>query len=206
MAEYCMGAACEAVYRGQRKRPTLPQYLAIRRFTAGIRLSFATPPIEVACGYEIPPALWHRPDVMALTKVHQTVYMYTNDILSCQRDPEMSLPTSLALEHGRSMQDAIGEATQMLREEMTAFIGLSEEVRARGPAPLPLYVDALQACLAGHHAWYAETGRYNIPTNDPRQFPGHRSTHESPRRGPRNGPHVQQYLVRPGDIDAAGPE
>ncbi|MFE7114437.1 hypothetical protein ACFU99_03315 [Streptomyces sp. NPDC057654] len=163
MAEYCMGGACEATYRGRRERPPLAEYSAIRRFTAGLRLSFVTAPIEVGCGYEISPELWHRPDVTALTKSHQTAYGYTNDILTCLRDPEMSLPTALAQERGWPLQRAIETAVDMLRQETDEFIRLSDQVRAQGPAPLPQYVDALQACLAGHFAWYTETGRYEIP-------------------------------------------
>ncbi|QIS23495.1 terpene synthase family protein [Nocardia terpenica] len=167
MAEYCMGGACEAIYRGRQEQPPVAEYLAIRRFTAGLRLSFVTAPIEIANGYEISPTLWHRPDVMDLTKTHQTVYGYTNDILSCLRDPQMGLPTALALKYDWTLQRAIDTVARMLREETDAFIRLSDQVRARGPVPLPEYVDALQACLAGHYAWYADTGRYEISHRQP---------------------------------------
>jgi hypothetical protein len=161
MAEYCMGGACEAIYRSRSEHPPLQEYLAIRRFTAGLRLSFVTAPIEVACGYELSPEVWHQPDVMALTKSAQTAYAYTNDILSCMRDPEMSLPAALAAQHAWPLQQGIDTAAEMLREETETFIGLASQLRSQ-PAPLPAYIDALQACLAGHRSWYNLTSRYNL--------------------------------------------
>ncbi|WP_280393692.1 terpene synthase family protein [Nocardia brasiliensis] len=164
MLHYSVGAAADAAYATRQIVAPVAEYRRIRHLIAHLHHHFVL--TEIAQGFDMPAALLLDPQVRQLTDLGIRIIGLTNDILGCPRDLHRrhiaNLPMVLAHHDGITVQEGIDRTAAEVRADTTEFTTLAASLRGRELDVVNRYVRGIEYQIAGHLAWLAETGRYDI--------------------------------------------
>ncbi|MFJ4188483.1 terpene synthase family protein [Kitasatospora sp. NPDC089509] len=162
LREYLDALAMESGQRRRGRIPTLPEYVALRRVTGGVRedLDFA----DHLAGRSLPDGLFEHPWHLDLLAAAGDVVNWTNDLASWRKEQACgevhNLVLVLAHHTGRPPEEAAALVRNRIAERRDRFEGLT------GHPPHPLLArraTALRQWADGFQAWLADTDRYRAP-------------------------------------------
>jgi 2-methylisoborneol synthase len=165
IARLHLGYLAEAAWAQTRYRPKVWEYLVMRQFN-NFRPCLSI--VDAVDGYELPEALYARPEVQRITALACNATTIVNDLYSfakeLESDPEhLNLPQVVAANEGRGLKHAYFRSIDIHNEVMAAF----EEEAAALALTSPLvgrYARGLSDWVAGNHEWHATNShRYHLP-------------------------------------------
>ncbi|MFD3657857.1 hypothetical protein [Streptomyces sp. NPDC058620] len=163
----------EASIRGQGLVQSLEEYDQHRTTAGAILLSFDL--IEVAGGYELPPALYETPQLTRMRSDAGYVICLANDLASLARESDLEEVVDnrvLLLEHhhGTTRGQAVTEVEELIRTYVNSFT--AETLRLReNPAyatatptarhDTEQFIHGMGDWMRGNFDWQARTARYH---------------------------------------------
>ncbi len=164
-AAHCAWLFAVAWQVGNRSRgvlPTVDGYLMMRLGACGISVLCAM--TGFANRIEVPAREWHAPAVKALTEMATTVVALDNDRHSLVKElrggqDEQNIFTVL-LGQGRTLPEAVEEATGLRDRMFCRFVELADRVAAQGSPELRQYVQGLRWGIRGNAEWGLVVPRY----------------------------------------------
>jgi hypothetical protein len=165
---YFLALCWEAVNRSAGAPPRLDEYTRMRRHSGAVRTCTAL--ADVACGYELPAAVYDQPEVVALTDMAVNVACWANDILSYPKEALRnravhSLPAVLGHERNLDAAQSLDMTAQMHDREVARYLESEQRVRVWAGPALHRYLDDLRFWMAGNLRWSHSTGRYLQPAD-----------------------------------------
>jgi 2-methylisoborneol synthase len=145
--------------------PPVWEYLMMRQFN-NFRPCLSI--VDAVDGYELPEALYVRPEIQRITALAGNATTIVNDLYSFTKelanDPShLNLPQVIAANERCGLKAAFLKAVEIHNQVMEAF----EEAAAALSATSPLverYAGGLAAWVSGNHEWHAtNTHRYHLP-------------------------------------------
>lgn len=168
VAHHLNGVVTEAVNKATGRRPTVPEYVELRRATSAAYVSYTL--IEFATGEPVPDAVYHHPAVRAVAATANDLLSWFNDLLSLPRDELTAgghnLVLAVARDDGISVEEAVRVVVRRWRETMRRFGELRAAVPSFGAAldgPLRRHLDGLAYSVRGTIDWSLESARYVRP-------------------------------------------
>ena len=165
IARLHLGYLAEAAWSEIRYLPRVWEYLVMRQFN-NFRPCLSL--VDAVDGYELPEAVYARPEIQRLTALACNATTIVNDLYSFTKelagDPtHLNLPQVVAANERCGLRTAYLESVGIHNRIMAAF----EEESAALSATSPLvgrYAEGLAAWVAGNHEWHAtHTHRYHLP-------------------------------------------
>lgn len=165
VAHYLDGVLVETSNKTTGHRPTVAEYVTLRRATSAAYVSYVL--IEFATGQPVPDAIYHHPAVQRVADAGNDLLSWFNDLLSLDRDRASSgghnLVLALARERGMTLPAATRAVVRRWRDRMRQFGQLRAAVPSFGPPidePLRHYLDGVAYSVRGTIDWSLESGRY----------------------------------------------
>jgi hypothetical protein len=160
------GWAWETVYRSQRCRLELNDYLVMRMWNIG--MSVLTEMNDVTDGYVLPAEERYHPTVQAMTELLWTIVGLDNDVYSYAKENlrhrnGLNIIDLLARDRGYQVTDALTEAIAMRDRMMCLFLALREQTRPRASTELRNYMDSLGQWVRTNIDWGTMSARYLSP-------------------------------------------
>lgn len=169
VAHHLDGVLVETSNKAAGHRPTVTEYVTLRRATSAAYVSYAL--IEFATGQPIPDAVYHHPAVQRVADAGNDLLSWFNDLLSLERDQISAGGHNLVLAVAREDRIPVPAATQKAvrrwRTRMRRFSQLRAAVPSFGPTideALRHYLDGVAYSVRGTIDWSLESGRYRDPT------------------------------------------
>lgn len=165
MARLHLGYLAEGAWAQTRTTPPVWQYLVMRQFN-NFRPCLSI--VDAMDGYELPEALYSRPEVQRVTALACNATTLVNDLYSFTKEMaidehHLNLPVVIAAEERRGLKNAYLKAVDIHNEIMHAFEDESLVLAAQNPL-LARYTTSLAAWVAGNHEWHhTNTYRYSLP-------------------------------------------
>ncbi|WP_369360652.1 family 2 encapsulin nanocompartment cargo protein terpene cyclase [Streptomyces sp. cg2] len=165
MARLHLGYLAEASWAGTRHTPHVWEYLVMRQFN-NFRPCLSL--VDAVDGYELPEALYVRPEVQRVTALACNATTIVNDLYSFTKelasDPtHLNLPQVVAANDKRGLKAAYLKSVEIHNQVYEAFEAESAPLAALSPL-LEKYVRGLTDWVAGNHEWHAtNTDRYQLP-------------------------------------------
>ncbi|WP_043262807.1 family 2 encapsulin nanocompartment cargo protein terpene cyclase [Streptomyces sp. CT34] len=165
MARLHLGYLAEASWAATRHVPHVWEYLVMRQFN-NFRPCLSL--VDAVDGYELPEALYARPEVQRVTALACNATTIVNDLYSFTKelasDPKhLNLPQVVAANDKRGLKAAYLKSVDIHNEVFEAFEAESAPLAATSPL-LERYVRGLSDWVAGNHEWHAtNTDRYHLP-------------------------------------------
>ncbi|MCK7625903.1 cyclase [Streptomyces sp. RS10V-4] len=165
MARLHLGYLAEASWAETRHMPQVWEYLVMRQFN-NFRPCLSI--IDAVDGYELPEALYARPEVQRVTALACNATTLVNDLYSFTKelasDPDhLNLPQVVAANDQCGLKAAYLKSVDLHNEVMAAFEAESALLAATSPL-LERYLRGLSDWVAGNHEWHAtNTHRYHLP-------------------------------------------
>ncbi|MGW2393261.1 family 2 encapsulin nanocompartment cargo protein terpene cyclase [Streptomyces lydicamycinicus] len=165
IARLHLGYLAEAAWAETRHTPRVWEYLVMRQFN-NFRPCLSI--VDAVDGYELPEALYARPEVQRVTALACNATTIVNDLYSFTRelasDPHhLNLPQVVAANDQRGLKDAYLKSVEIHNQVMAAFERESAPLSATSPL-LERYVRSLADWVSGNHEWHAtNTDRYQLP-------------------------------------------
>ncbi|GHG81706.1 family 2 encapsulin nanocompartment cargo protein terpene cyclase [Streptomyces glebosus] len=165
IARLHLGYLAEAAWAETRHAPRVWEYLVMRQFN-NFRPCLSI--VDAVDGYELPEALYARPEVQRVTALACNATTIVNDLYSFTRelasDPHhLNLPQVVAANDQRGLKDAYLKSVEIHNQVMAAFETESAPLSATSPL-LERYVRSLADWVSGNHEWHAtNTDRYQLP-------------------------------------------
>ncbi|MFD8544527.1 family 2 encapsulin nanocompartment cargo protein terpene cyclase [Streptomyces sp. NPDC059649] len=165
MARLHLGYLAEASWAETRHVPQVWEYLVMRQFN-NFRPCLSI--VDAVDGYELPEALYARPEVQRVTALACNATTIVNDLYSFTKelasDPtHLNLPQVVAANDQRGLKAAYLKSVEIHNQIMEAFETESAPLSAASPL-LERYCRSLADWLAGNHEWHAtNTDRYHLP-------------------------------------------
>lgn len=165
MARLHLGYLAEASWAETRHVPQVWEYLVMRQFN-NFRPCLSI--VDAVDGYELPEALYARPEVQRVTALACNATTIVNDLYSFTKelasDPtHLNLPQVVAANDKRGLKAAYLKSVEIHNQIMAAFETESAPLAALSPL-LARYVRSLAAWVSGNHEWHAtNTDRYHLP-------------------------------------------
>ncbi|MFE4624069.1 family 2 encapsulin nanocompartment cargo protein terpene cyclase [Streptomyces mirabilis] len=165
LARLHLGYLGEAAWAEIRYVPPVWEYLMMRQFN-NFRPCLSI--VDAVDGYELPEALYVRPEIQRITALAGNATTIVNDLYSFTKelanDPShLNLPQVIAANERCGLKAAFLKAVEIHNQVMEAF----EEEAAALSATSPLverYAGGLAAWVSGNHEWHAtNTHRYHLP-------------------------------------------
>ncbi|MFJ8022402.1 family 2 encapsulin nanocompartment cargo protein terpene cyclase [Streptomyces sp. NPDC096311] len=165
LARLHLGYLGEAAWAEIRYVPPVWEYLMMRQFN-NFRPCLSI--VDAVDGYELPEALYVRPEIQRITALAGNATTIVNDLYSFTKelanDPShLNLPQVIAANERCGLKAAFLKAVEIHNQVMEAF----EEEAAALSATSPLverYARGLAAWVSGNHEWHAtNTHRYHLP-------------------------------------------
>ncbi|MBY8880034.1 family 2 encapsulin nanocompartment cargo protein terpene cyclase [Actinacidiphila acidipaludis] len=165
IARLHLGYLAEAAWAETRYAPRVWEYLVMRQFN-NFRPCLSI--VDAVDGYELPEAVYARPEIQRITALACNATTIVNDLYSFTKemasDPtHLNLPRVVAANRGRGLKAAYLESVEIHNRIMEAF----EEESAALSAAAPLverYARSLSDWVAGNHEWHATNShRYHLP-------------------------------------------
>lgn len=173
MRMYFFSQVWEAANRVERVTPDLDTYALLRIHNGAMKVSVMM--LDIAEGYELPPAELERPDVRALTEATCLLAGWDNDILSYRKEhvrdgDNQNLLDVLAHAAGKPVQGRVSEGMFLRDQIMVLFTALSAQVRRTASPELQRYVTSLGHWVRANLEWGTTCERYLNP-EDPAYLP-----------------------------------
>lgn len=173
MRMYFLCQVWEAANRVDGATPDLDDYALLRIHNGAMKVSVML--LDIADGYEVPPADLDRPDVRALTEATCLLVGWDNDILSYRKEHvrdggTQNLLDVLAHAAGKPVPGMVSEAMFLRDQIMVLFERLSEQVRGAASTELRRYVTSLGHWIRANLEWGTTCERYLNP-EDPADLP-----------------------------------
>lgn len=164
IARLHLGYLAEAAWAETRYVPQVWEYLVMRQFN-NFRPCLSI--VDAVDGYELPEALYARPEIQRITVLAGNATTIVNDLYSFTKelsDPtHLNLPQVVAANERCGLKAAYLKSVDIHNRIMDAF----EEESALLSALSPLaerYTEGLAAWVSGNHEWHAtNTHRYHLP-------------------------------------------
>jgi hypothetical protein len=162
------GILLEAEAKSAGRRPTVEQYVELRRATSAAYVAHTL--TEFAARAPLPDAVHGHPALRAYSTAGNDLLSWYNDLLSLHRDEATAqghnLVLALAAEHHLSTADAVEAAVRRWQDRMDSFAALRAAVPSFGPAfnvPVLHYLDGVDRSVRGTIDWSLESVRYRLP-------------------------------------------
>ncbi|MGX7759649.1 family 2 encapsulin nanocompartment cargo protein terpene cyclase [Streptomyces angustmyceticus] len=165
VARLHLGYLAEASWAETRHVPRVWEYLVMRQFN-NFRPCLSI--VDAVDGYELPEALYARPEVQRVTALACNATTLVNDLYSFTKelasDPtHLNLPQVVAAHDKRGLKAAYLKSVEIHNQIMEAFETESAPLSALSPL-LGRYVRGLSDWVSGNHEWHAtNTDRYQLP-------------------------------------------
>ncbi|MDX3128987.1 family 2 encapsulin nanocompartment cargo protein terpene cyclase [Streptomyces europaeiscabiei] len=165
LARLHLGYLGEAAWAETGHMPQVWEYLVMRQFN-NFRPCLAV--VDAVDGWELPEALYARPEVQRITALAGNAATIVNDLYSFTKemsnDPDhLNLPMVIAANERCGLKAAYLEAVEIHNRIMEAFEEESAALSATSPL-IERYAAGLAAWVAGNHEWHAtNTDRYSLP-------------------------------------------
>ncbi|MFF8971733.1 family 2 encapsulin nanocompartment cargo protein terpene cyclase [Streptomyces sp. NPDC014995] len=165
IARLHLGYLAEAAWAETRHVPRVWEYLVMRQFN-NFRPCLSI--VDAVDGYELPAALYARPEIQRVTALACNATTIVNDLYSFTKelagDPaHLNLPQVVAANERCGLKTAYLRSVEIHNRIMETF----EEEAALLAATSPLverYVRGLSDWVAGNHEWHATNShRYHLP-------------------------------------------
>ncbi|MET8083857.1 terpene synthase [Micromonospora sp. NPDC005197] len=168
VARHLDGTWREAVNKEAGRRPSVGEYVELRRETSAAEVSY--PLVEFVSGRPLPDAVYHHPLLRQVARTGNDLLSWYNDVASLDRDRATSGGHNLVLatqaEQGVSAAEAVDRVAERWRESMRQFVALRAAVPSFGPAldeAVTDHLDGVAYAVRGTIDWTLESARY--PTN-----------------------------------------
>ncbi|WP_286248750.1 family 2 encapsulin nanocompartment cargo protein terpene cyclase [Streptomyces graminofaciens] len=165
LARLHLGYLGEAAWAETGHMPTVWEYLVMRQFN-NFRPCLAV--VDAVDGWELPEALYARPEVQRITALAGNASTIVNDLYSFTKeltsDPDhLNLPRVVAANERCGLKAGYLKAVEIHNRIMEAFEEESAALSAGSPL-IERYAQGLAAWVAGNHEWHAtNTARYSLP-------------------------------------------
>jgi 2-methylisoborneol synthase len=165
IARLHLGYLAEAAWMETRYVPRVWEYLVMRQFN-NFRPCLSI--VDAVDGYELPEAVYARPEIQRITALACNATTIVNDLYSFTKelasDPDhLNLPQVVAANELCGLKAAYLRAVDIHNEIMTAFEDESAVLSATSPL-VERYARSLSDWVAGNHEWHAtNTHRYHLP-------------------------------------------
>ncbi|MEU1271155.1 family 2 encapsulin nanocompartment cargo protein terpene cyclase [Streptomyces sp. NPDC005799] len=165
IARLHLGYLAEAAWMETRHVPRVWEYLVMRQFN-NFRPCLSI--VDAVDGYELPEAVYARPEIQRITALACNATTIVNDLYSFTKelasDPDhLNLPQVVAANERCGLKAAYLRAVDIHNEIMTAFEDESAVLSAASPL-VERYARSLSDWVAGNHEWHAtNTHRYHLP-------------------------------------------
>ncbi|GGX58781.1 family 2 encapsulin nanocompartment cargo protein terpene cyclase [Streptomyces minutiscleroticus] len=165
IARLHMGYLAEASWAETRHVPRVWEYLVMRQFN-NFRPCLSI--VDAVDGYELPEAVYARPEIQRITALACNATTLVNDLYSFTKelasDPEhLNLPQVVAANERCGLKAAYLRSVEIHNRVMEAFETEAAELSAASPL-VARYARGLDDWVAGNHEWHAtNTERYRLP-------------------------------------------
>ncbi|MEV6566010.1 family 2 encapsulin nanocompartment cargo protein terpene cyclase [Streptomyces kronopolitis] len=165
IARLHLGYLAEASWAETRHAPQVWEYLVMRQFN-NFRPCLSI--VDAVDGYELPEALYARPEIQRITSLACNATTIVNDLYSFTRelasDPtHLNLPQVVAANDKNGLKAAYLKSVEIHNQIMEAFETESAPLSATSPL-IERYVRGLTDWVSGNHEWHAtNTERYQLP-------------------------------------------
>ncbi|MDT9699077.1 family 2 encapsulin nanocompartment cargo protein terpene cyclase [Streptomyces sp. P17] len=165
IARLHLGYLGEAAWAETAYMPRVWEYLTMRQFN-NFRPCLSL--VDAVDGYELPEAVYARPEIQRVTALACNATTIVNDLYSFTKelasDPtHLNLPVVVAANERCGLKAAYLEAVEIHNRIMAAFEEEAAAVSALSPL-VERYTEGLAAWVSGNHEWHAtNTHRYHLP-------------------------------------------
>ncbi|MGI5451941.1 family 2 encapsulin nanocompartment cargo protein terpene cyclase [Streptomyces sp. CA-249302] len=165
IARLHLGYLAEAAWMETRFVPRVWEYLVMRQFN-NFRPCLSI--VDAVDGYELPEAVYARPEIQRITALACNATTVMNDLYSFTKelasDPDhLNLPQVVAANERCGLKAAYLRSVEIHNEIMTAFEEESAVLAAASPL-VERYAQGLSDWVAGNHEWHStNTHRYHLP-------------------------------------------
>ncbi|MFJ8082181.1 family 2 encapsulin nanocompartment cargo protein terpene cyclase [Streptomyces sp. NPDC096205] len=164
MARLHMGYLAEAAWAETGFKPRVWEYLVMRQFN-NFRPCLSI--VDAVDGYELPEALYARPEIQRITALACNATTIVNDLYSFTKelgDPtHLNLPVVVAANDKCGLKAAYLRSVEIHNRIMDAFETESALLSAGSPL-VARYAQGLADWVAGNHEWHATNHhRYHLP-------------------------------------------
>ncbi|MGR4849502.1 family 2 encapsulin nanocompartment cargo protein terpene cyclase [Streptomyces sp. LARHCF252] len=165
IARLHLGYVAEAAWAETRYVPRVWEYLVMRQFN-NFRPCLSI--VDAVDGYELPEAVYARPEVQRITALACNATTIVNDLYSFTKElaaepDHLNLPLVIAANERCGLKAAYLKAVEIHNQIMDAFEEESAVLSAGSPL-VERYARSLAAWVSGNHEWHAtNTHRYHLP-------------------------------------------
>jgi 2-methylisoborneol synthase len=165
IARLHLGYLAEASWAETRYVPRVWEYLVMRQFN-NFRPCLSI--VDAVDGYELPEALYARPEIQRVTALACNATTIVNDLYSFTKelasDPtHLNLPQVVAANERCGLKAAYLRSVEIHNRIMEAFDEESAQLSATSPL-VERYTRSLSDWVAGNHEWHATNShRYHLP-------------------------------------------
>ncbi|MEV0176094.1 family 2 encapsulin nanocompartment cargo protein terpene cyclase [Streptomyces sp. NPDC050803] len=165
IARLHLGYLGEAAWAETEYMPRVWEYLVMRQFN-NFRPCLSV--VDAVDGYELPEALYARPEIQRVTALACNATTIVNDLYSFTKelasDPtHLNLPVVVAANERHGLKAAYLRSVEIHNRIMDAFEEESAALSELSPL-VERYTEGLAAWVAGNHEWHAtNTHRYHLP-------------------------------------------
>ncbi|WP_406129438.1 family 2 encapsulin nanocompartment cargo protein terpene cyclase [Streptomyces canus] len=165
IARLHLGYLAEATWAETRYVPRVWEYLVMRQFN-NFRPCLSI--VDAVDGYELPEALYARPEIQRVTALACNATTIVNDLYSFTKelasDPtHLNLPQVVAANERCGLKAAYLRSVEIHNRIMEAFDEESALLSATSPL-VERYTRSLSDWVAGNHEWHATNShRYHLP-------------------------------------------
>ncbi|MDT0482049.1 family 2 encapsulin nanocompartment cargo protein terpene cyclase [Streptomyces doebereineriae] len=165
IARLHLGYLAEASWAETRYAPRVWEYLVMRQFN-NFRPCLSI--VDAVDGYELPEALYARPEIQRVTALACNATTIVNDLYSFTKelasDPtHLNLPQVVAANERCGLKAAYLRSVEIHNRIMEAFDEESALLSATSPL-VERYTRSLSDWVAGNHEWHATNShRYHLP-------------------------------------------
>ncbi|MEV1315808.1 terpene synthase family protein [Micromonospora arborensis] len=167
VARHLDGTWREAVNKEAGHRPTVDEYVDLRRATSAAEVSYSL--AEFASGRPLPDPVYHHPLLRQIGHVGNDLLSWYNDLASLDRDRATAGGHNLVLaiqgELAVPSTEAVERAAERWRESMRRFVALRAEVPSFGRAldeVVANHLDGVAYAVRGTIDWTVESARYPV--------------------------------------------
>ncbi|MGW0865872.1 family 2 encapsulin nanocompartment cargo protein terpene cyclase [Streptomyces sp. NPDC002611] len=165
IARLHLGYVAEAAWAETRYVPRVWEYLVMRQFN-NFRPCLSI--VDAVDGYELPEAVYARPEIQRITALACNATTIVNDLYSFTKElaaepDHLNLPLVIAADERCGLKAAYLKAVEIHNQIMDAFEEESAALSAASPL-VERYAGSLAAWVSGNHEWHTtNTHRYHLP-------------------------------------------
>ncbi|MDG9672523.1 terpene synthase family protein [Micromonospora sp. DH14] len=176
VARHLDGTWQEAVNKETGRRPSVDEYVELRRATSAAEVSY--PLVEFVSGRPLPDPVYHHPLLRQIARTGNDLLSWYNDLASLDRDRTTAgghnLVLALQAERDLPEAEAVERAADQWREAMRRFVALRATVPSFGPAldrAVADHLDGVAYAVRGTIDWTFESARYPVSAAPPTPGP-----------------------------------